>query len=113
MSLQGASRYAGGEVAAGAISSDKVQEILECPVCFEIPKAPIFNCETGHTVCGDCRSKVPNCPLCRRGFTSVRNFIAEKLAESLSFKCRFSPFGCEATLKGSEEESHVQLCNFR
>ena len=31
---------------------------LECPVCLEVAKAPIFRCDELHIICFDCRPKV-------------------------------------------------------
>lgn len=41
--------------------------LLECPVCLDIPFKPrvIFQCDDGHVICSDCRMKVLVCPECR------------------------------------------------
>ena len=31
---------------------------LECPVCLEVAKAPIFRCDELHIICSDCRRKI-------------------------------------------------------
>merc|ERR1719508_424971 len=40
--------------------------VPECPVCLEgmPPPMNIFNCPNGHFVCGNCKTKVANCPKC-------------------------------------------------
>ena len=40
--------------------SDELREIereLECPVCMEIAKPPIYQCEEGHIICCHCKVK--------------------------------------------------------
>ena len=35
---------------------EQVEELMECPVCFKIPRRmPIECCRFGHLVCEDCR----------------------------------------------------------
>ena len=46
---------------------DKVGELCDCPVCFETltkEKTSVPLC--GHLVCKDCRSKMSECPVCRK-----------------------------------------------
>ena len=38
---------------------------LECPICFELSRPPIFQCPEGHIICGACRPRVSRCPVCR------------------------------------------------
>ena len=35
-----------------------VKSELECPVCFELSRPPIFQCPEGHIICNECRPKV-------------------------------------------------------
>ncbi|CAG7823636.1 unnamed protein product [Allacma fusca] len=95
------------------ISSEQVQEVLECPVCFEIPRPPIYNCYTGHIICGGCKGKIRECPLCRQEYSDSRNYVAEKLAESCTFKCPFAEQGCDAMIKLAQEARHSNDCNYR
>ena len=37
----------------------ELQESVECPVCFSIPRAPpVPCCQNGHVICGKCKEKV-------------------------------------------------------
>ena len=43
--------------------SDELREIereLECPVCMEIAKPPIYQCEEGHIICCHCKVRLYN-----------------------------------------------------
>ena len=55
--------------------SEENKRLLECPVCFEIPKVnQIHQCENGHMVCIDCYSKMlnANCPQCQMKMFKTR-----------------------------------------
>jgi len=70
------------------IASDRVRELLECPVCLEEMRPPkkIFQCSNGHVICELCKNnpEVRSCPTCRLTFRGhiVRNIVAEKLARN-------------------------------
>ena len=38
---------------------------LECPICFELSRPPVYQCPEGHIICGNCRPRVSRCPVCR------------------------------------------------
>jgi hypothetical protein len=44
---------------------DKLEQELECPVCFEPATIPIMKCEEDHLICSACRERVNECPECR------------------------------------------------
>ena len=48
---------------------------LECPVCFDTAKAPIYQCFEGHLICKDCLPSLKICPECRTEYpkTPFRN----------------------------------------
>jgi E3 ubiquitin-protein ligase SIAH1 len=64
------------------LNKDLMKE-LECPVCLEYMKPPISMCGNGHSICSDCKSKLNNCPVCRKSFLKVRNFALESLSTVL------------------------------
>ena len=51
----------------GANRSSMQSRIPECPVCYErfTGQSQVFQCQQGHFVCGTCRPRVHNCPVCR------------------------------------------------
>jgi len=58
---------------------------LECPICFELSRPPIYQCPEGHIICNNCRPRVSRCPVCRfvfQGMPDIRNRFIEKLAIS-------------------------------
>lgn len=56
---------------------------LECPICFELARPPIFQCPEGHILCGSCRPRVTRCPVCRFVFKGpdIRNRFIEKMSD--------------------------------
>merc|ERR1712172_112711 len=43
------------------------ERTLECPVCLNPLRSPVqmFQCVSGHIVCGNCKPKIQACPKCR------------------------------------------------
>ena len=59
--------------AESAMSIAELRKSLECPVCFETPKAgPLYQCQNGHILCSVCIDKVQECPQCRVNLPSIR-----------------------------------------
>ena len=60
-----------------------IEAELECPICFELSRPPIYQCPEGHIICNTCRPRVSKCPVCRfvfQGMPDIRNRFIEKLA---------------------------------
>ena len=65
----------------------KLEDILECPVCLEVPTSPpIFRCDNGHILCKDCRKNVTHCPNCRIVLGNKRCLTSEKIVRAFSLK---------------------------
>ena len=94
-------------------SVQKLRELLQCPVCLEIPLPPIFLCKRGHIVCSACQDRTYYCPLCREEYSNTRSFVAEGLIENFTMKCKFRSQGCGEVLKGSAMVNHVKTCDYR
>jgi hypothetical protein len=48
---------------------EKVGDLCDCPICFETmtkDKTSVPLC--GHLVCVDCRSRIAECPICRKKY---------------------------------------------
>jgi len=60
----------------------EVEAELECPVCLEISRPPIYQCPEGHLVCSACKPLLKTCPQCDSRYTDppIRCRFAEKLA---------------------------------
>ncbi len=84
---------------------------VECPVCFQIPRAEIVQCINGHSICEECSAKVKPCPQCRSARKRSRNFLAETLLDVFEFKCSFSGQGCEKTMSRGELRAHEDQCD--
>ena len=70
--------------AESAVSVAGLKRALECPICFQTPKAgPLYQCENGHILCSGCIEKVQECPQCRTTLpeTRRRNIFAEQQLE--------------------------------
>ena len=66
-------------------SIEEKEAWLECPVCLETAKAPIFMCQQQHLVCFKCRPSLVSCPECREPYQGLprRHRYAERDAEEL------------------------------
>ncbi len=56
---------------------------LECPVCMDISRPPIYQCEEGHLICSACKPLLTHCPHCAKSYSNpvIRCRFAEKLSE--------------------------------
>ena len=59
--------------------AEDLEDILQCPVCFETLKGTVPLCEQGHHFCLSCQMQMPQCPFCKGDFLGTRNFLAENL----------------------------------
>lgn len=64
--------------------SEKFVEIIECPVCNNVMKPPIFQCSVGHSICNECKMEINECPICRNRFTTTRNYLVEEISSNLN-----------------------------
>merc|ERR1719317_1253897 len=47
-----------------AVKSKELAEVeaeLECPVCMDVSRPPIYQCEEGHIVCPNCKPMLKEC----------------------------------------------------
>ena len=65
----------------GALES-ALKEVLECPVCRDVVRGPVYQCHEGHLTCPPCRARLRTCPVCRTPLTQqpIRNRALERLA---------------------------------
>ena len=73
-------------MASGNFSLD----LLKCPLCENIPlKYRMVFCDNGHLVCVSCRSQMKDpdkCPVCQGALVSRRNYLYEKIIDSIGKK---------------------------
>merc|ERR1712066_819351 len=60
----------------------EIESELECPVCLEISRPPIYQCPEGHLICSACKPLLRAYCLCDTKFSDppIRCRLAEKLA---------------------------------
>lgn len=76
------------------MDSSNLSSILECPVCLDICRPPIYQCTNGHIICPKCIPHVRNaCPTCR---TSLTDKIRSRVAESLYFSAHLEDSSTES-----------------
>lgn len=63
---------------------DKILHFFECPVCKNFMKPPIYQCNSGHSICNLCRPRLEKCPTCRSMFGNTRNYSLEGLTAGMS-----------------------------
>ena len=64
----------------------KKEEDLECSVCLEIARVPIFMCSEQHIISSCCSAEIAKCPLCREELSRPlrKHRYAEKEAEEVA-----------------------------
>ena len=90
--------------------------LLECPVCFVIPRVgPIYGCTNGHHLCQSCSKQIQTCPVCKDTNLKCHNILAEKMVEvtleDVPIICKF--VGCNVHNILGKISEHEKLCPFR
>ncbi|KAM3964421.1 E3 ubiquitin-protein ligase sina-like [Aphomia sociella] len=82
---------------------------------MEIMSAPIFQCQSGHSLCNTCTSTLcpPICPLCRQPMTQIRNWQLEEIIAKAKVPCPNKLFGCVYTMEYTDVDEHLKQCIFR
>ena len=98
-----------------------LQALIECPVCFQVPRNNIFACINSHRICRDCYEKIEaakkqcpqgNCPYdkpprrCRDLDAIVEN-------GALNFSCNNVKVGRAVVLDKKQLEMHEKECGYR
>ncbi|XP_010435714.1 PREDICTED: E3 ubiquitin-protein ligase SINA-like 10 [Camelina sativa] len=91
------------------------QDVLECPICCEPLKIPIYQCTNGHIACTSCWTKVKSiCPSCQQSVRKqFRCRAMEKVIEAAIVPCPNANYGCkEINISYTHLSSHEKLCLF-
>ncbi|KAG6445897.1 E3 ubiquitin-protein ligase SIAH1 [Manduca sexta] len=90
-------------------------DLPECPVCLETMSAPIFQCQSGHSLCNQCTSNLvpPMCPICRQHMTQMRNWQLEDIIAKAKVACPNKSVGCVYTMPSTDVNDHLKECIFR
>ena len=99
---------------------EKIQDLLECPVCREFPRIkPLYTCTRGcRPLCGDCKPKLTFavCPSCRDP-SLTPNLLLGKIAdiamENTEIKCMNRLSGCTTKRLGKVISIHEERCSYR
>uniref|UniRef100_A0A0E0FFL3 RING-type E3 ubiquitin transferase n=1 Tax=Oryza nivara TaxID=4536 RepID=A0A0E0FFL3_ORYNI len=89
-------------------------EVLHCPVCFQILRPPVFQCDLGHLMCSPCRDNLPaggKCPSpsCS-GTPSVRCVAMERVVNSVEVACAYAEHGCPDKIAYANITEHEKTC---
>lgn len=99
------------------------QALLQCPICYEIPKEKVYQCVNGHAICSTCCSRVGKCPVCRVSFWTkipgsdgekkIRALMIESMLDAMTFDCPNKRLGCQAIMKRQDIDNHlVNHCKY-
>lgn len=98
------------------------QELIRCPVCFEIPRGSVFQCVHGHIICEACFGRMDVCPCCRERYSldnardddggqeviqRNRALAVEQMLDLMTFECPNKRLGCQAIMKRQDMDHHL------
>ncbi|CAH0549507.1 unnamed protein product [Brassicogethes aeneus] len=89
---------------------NNILKLLECPVCMNSMRPPIFNCANGHSICILCKELINECPMCNEGWTTARNYLIENLTTTVKYPCRYSKLGCNEIDVDRQLKKHEETC---
>ncbi|CAN6347638.1 unnamed protein product [Urochloa humidicola] len=102
----------GGEAADG-ISVRIDPDVLDCSICFEPLRPPLYQCQNGHVACFSCWSRLTNkCHICSHEANFARNIALEKVVESVKSSCSYAKWGCSKLVSYSLRNAHEESCLF-
>ncbi|KAG2325294.1 hypothetical protein Bca52824_008022 [Brassica carinata] len=88
-------------------------DVLDCPICCEPLKIPIFQCNNGHLACSLCCGKLKNiCPSCKIPIGYSRCRAMEKVVEASIISCPNAKYGCKKSTSYGNRSSHEKQCVF-
>ncbi|TVU05225.1 hypothetical protein EJB05_48383 [Eragrostis curvula] len=85
---------------------------LHCPLCTLPLKPPIFECETGHFVCGACHDQLPKdkCYACGLDGAYRRNTTLEDVVGWFRILCPYAEYGCRVYVTYHSAGDHQLAC---
>ncbi|KAM0841446.1 hypothetical protein ACQ4PT_059054 [Festuca glaucescens] len=87
-------------------------EALECSVCSEPLKPPIYQCSLGHFLCLSCCSENQDkkCHLCSVETSFERCFGMKHVVKSVMVGCSNAKYGCAEQVRYYQKEEHEKAC---
>ncbi|KAL6646592.1 hypothetical protein ACP70R_015669 [Stipagrostis hirtigluma subsp. patula] len=102
-----------GAEADGGISVRIDPDVLDCSICFEPLRPPLYQCQNGHVACFSCWSRLCNkCHICSHDANFARNIALEKIVESVKSSCSYSKWGCCKLVNYAQRTTHEETCLF-
>ncbi|KDR11331.1 putative E3 ubiquitin-protein ligase sinah [Zootermopsis nevadensis] len=97
------------------VSLKDIAPHLTCALCTELLADDVTGiCESGHTFCRFCLSRLDECIKCNRRFVKdARNYMIENMAEIVKYKCQNYYFGCKTLLSADLLVKHNLTCRRR
>ncbi|CAM0904875.1 unnamed protein product [Alopecurus aequalis] len=93
------------------ISGKMDSQVLDCNICFEPLKPPIFQCEVGHVLCSPCFKKLPRkCVICCKRTGYNRCFALEQFINAIRVPCSNTEYGCDEFITHDQKETHDSAC---
>lgn len=100
---------------------EEIGQLLECPVCRELPRPGITGigqCPTGHLICHNCtiqtNKTAPRCPYCRASPLTISNYhhfifsVVNLFTSRRVYECAHE--GCTYSCVGPEILHHERQC---
>ena len=103
------------------MNADALKSVVECPVCFRVPRGKILTCSNSHKICEVCYQKIvasaKQCPQgnCAYDQPPRRCRELETIVENadLVLNCRRESAGCREELRRVDMIKHENICQFR
>mmetsp|Transcript_16582 Transcript_16582/g.16510 ORF Transcript_16582/g.16510 Transcript_16582/m.16510 type:complete len:113 (-) Transcript_16582:388-726(-) len=84
---------------------------LQCPECSDYFTVPIFQCNSGHSLCNKCSQALSQCPICDDQIgRKLRNYHLEQQLSTIDYKCQYP--GCTELIKLASRVKHEEECPF-
>jgi len=101
------------DLEADGISVRIDPDVLDCSICFEPLRPPLYQCQNGHVACFSCWSRLTNkCHICSNEANFTRNIALEKVVESVKSACSYAKWGCSKLVSYSLRNAHEESCLF-
>ena len=101
-------------------SSESINELIQCPICYDPMMNEIFICSNGHSICNQCKHRLNSnqCPSCKENYNCCkqrvnRNLTLENLIYNTLLPCKYSHNGCDQLTIGKQRDEHLKLCKHR
>ncbi|KAJ0962749.1 hypothetical protein J5N97_027871 [Dioscorea zingiberensis] len=89
-------------------------DVLECSICCEVFRPPIYQCQNGHAVCSPCCPALSGkCPVCSEPIGLIRCLALESVLESVQIGCKNFLYGCNSHVSYLHRDTHYKICNYK